>query len=292
MKYWQEIRTAAHVARLGSIRAAARELEIHRATVLRHVDLLESALGIRLFRRHSRGYSPTDAALELLEVAEATESQIAKIAELHRREDDRLSGQVTVTSTLGAARDVLPAIKRLALDHPELQVLLRVSASFLSLENGEADIALRMGDEPDLPNHVVYPLCDVRFGMFASTEYIHRHGAPKNVSELGRHYFAGPISEAPKAGFLRWLVDHVPADRIVVRSNEVELLDEAVFNGTAIGLLASYAAEARGNLVPVLSPEADWTSHVWLVTHESARKVARIQACLKVLQEQAHVFEA
>ncbi|MHA1549670.1 MAG: helix-turn-helix domain-containing protein, partial [Alphaproteobacteria bacterium] len=59
MDNWDEIRTAWMVARHGSLSAAASALGVHHATVLRHVNALEARLGVRLFQRHSRGYTPT-----------------------------------------------------------------------------------------------------------------------------------------------------------------------------------------------------------------------------------------
>ncbi len=77
MENWNEIRTAAQVARSGTISAAADVLGVHRATVNRHIDALESALGAKLFQRHARGFTPTELGRELLRVADATGEQFA-----------------------------------------------------------------------------------------------------------------------------------------------------------------------------------------------------------------------
>ena len=59
MDKWAELRTAYQVARLGTVSAAAEMLGFHRATVNRHIDVLEAALGARIFIRHARGYALT-----------------------------------------------------------------------------------------------------------------------------------------------------------------------------------------------------------------------------------------
>ena len=61
MELWNELRTAMVVARSGTVSAASIELGVHRATVMRHVDALEAAFGSKLFLRHSRGYTLTEA---------------------------------------------------------------------------------------------------------------------------------------------------------------------------------------------------------------------------------------
>ena len=66
---WDEIRTAYQVARLGTVSGAADVLGVHHATVIRHIDALEKRLGTRLFQRHARGYTPTEAGREETRIA-------------------------------------------------------------------------------------------------------------------------------------------------------------------------------------------------------------------------------
>ena len=61
MDNWDEIRTAYQVARMGTVSGAAEVLGVHHATVIRHIDALEARLGVKLFQRHARGYTPTEA---------------------------------------------------------------------------------------------------------------------------------------------------------------------------------------------------------------------------------------
>ena len=80
MDNWDEIRTAYNVARIGTVSGAAEVLGVHHATVIRHIDALEGRLGVKLFQRHARGYTPTEAGQDLLRVAQATDDQFAQLA--------------------------------------------------------------------------------------------------------------------------------------------------------------------------------------------------------------------
>ena len=62
MDNWDEVRTAYQVARMGTVSGAAEVLGVHHATVIRHIDAIESRLAIKLFQRHARGYTPTELA--------------------------------------------------------------------------------------------------------------------------------------------------------------------------------------------------------------------------------------
>jgi len=70
MENWDEVRTAYQVARMGTVSGAAEVLGVHHATVIRHIDAIEARLGVKLFQRHARGYTPTEAGLDLLRVAQ------------------------------------------------------------------------------------------------------------------------------------------------------------------------------------------------------------------------------
>ena len=65
MQNWDEVRTAFHVARLGTVSGAADVLGVHHATVIRHIDALEQRLGVKLFQRHARGYTATQLEISL-----------------------------------------------------------------------------------------------------------------------------------------------------------------------------------------------------------------------------------
>lgn len=79
MQNWDEIKTAFHVARLGTVSAAADVLGVHHSTVIRHIDSLEGRLKVKLFQRHARGYTPTDAGRDVMQVAQATDEQFQQL---------------------------------------------------------------------------------------------------------------------------------------------------------------------------------------------------------------------
>ena len=63
--HWDELRTFLEVMRDGSLSGAGRRLGLAQPTVGRHIDALESALGLPLFARSPRGLAPTEAAANL-----------------------------------------------------------------------------------------------------------------------------------------------------------------------------------------------------------------------------------
>ena len=80
MDKWAELRTAYQVAKLGTVSAAATALGFHRATVNRHIDVLEEEMGARIFIRHARGYTLTELGEDVLRVAQKTEELIEDLS--------------------------------------------------------------------------------------------------------------------------------------------------------------------------------------------------------------------
>ena len=269
MQNWDEIRTAAQVARLGTISAAADALGVHRATVTRHIDALESALGAKLFQRHARGFSPTELGRALLRVADATDAQFGELFRLARGSLAELSGPFTVTSLDVLVPLVLPIVTAFQAEHPGLKVHLVSSDRVLKLEYGEADIAFRIGAKPQHPDNVVLPLRRLSVGLYG----------PKADADR----FAGPGPNAPSTPYFRWLAETVPEDRIVLTSDSIAALWAAVRAGSAAGFMPSAMAE-RSGLVELMRPRDDWQEQVWAVTHVDLHRSAKVQAFVQVMK--------
>jgi len=281
---WDEIRTAYYVARMGTVSGAAEALGVHHATVIRHVDALERRLGARLFQRHARGYTPTEAGEELLRAAQATEE---RFAQLRARIDGRsaeISGDLIVTSVPGFAPMITPALARLMASHPGLVVHLITDVRILRLEYGEAHVAMRAGARPEEPDYVVQPLQSLPVGLFAAEGYVARHGRPAGEADLAGHRFVGPDRTEARPHFFRWLEAKVPRESIIYRSNDFTALEEAVAAGIGLGFMDTYTAERRGGLVEVLPPRPEWSTTLWLVTHVDLHRTPKIQAALAAIK--------
>ena len=74
---------------------------MHHATVIRHIDALEGRLGVKLFQRHARGYTATEAGADLCRVAQTTDDQFAQLAGRIKGQGDAVRGELVVTSLSG-----------------------------------------------------------------------------------------------------------------------------------------------------------------------------------------------
>ena len=134
MDKWNEIKTAYQVARLGTISAAAEELGVHRATVLRHIDALEAELDEKLFQRHSRGYIPTESGLDLMRVAKATDEQFNQFIGRSQGRTQQLTGDFIVTSLDAISSLIIPSLAIFQAQNPKITVRYLTGIKLFKLE--------------------------------------------------------------------------------------------------------------------------------------------------------------
>ncbi|MFC7703033.1 LysR family transcriptional regulator [Plastorhodobacter daqingensis] len=283
---WDEIRTAYHVARLGTVSGAAEALGVHHATVIRHIDALEKRLGARLFQRHARGYTPTEAGLDLLQVAQATEDQFSQLAGRIRGRGDGVTGDLIVTSVPELRGFITPALVGLQRDHPGLLVRFLTDQRLFRLEYGEAHVAIRAGSAPDQPDNVVQPFVQLRHALYATRDYLDAAGLPESDEDFSHHRFVGSNSET-RAPFFRWMHQTLPPQAISFRGTDTQTMQEAVLNGAGIGFFPLHEAARHPALVQVAAPRDAWTAPLWLVTHVDLHRTPKVQAVLHALKEAA-----
>jgi len=284
MDNWMAVRTALYVARYGTVSAAANELQIHRATVIRHIDELESVLGGKLFQRHARGYHLTEAGQDLLKVASTTEDQLRDLAGRIRGKASNLNGKLIVTSVEIMDDYLLPVVETFQSQNPDVSVELLISNSVLKLEYGEAHVALRAGRKPNHPDNVVLPFLTLQTGLYAHQSYLDRHGTFNGIEDAERHFFIGDPSESTDVPFRLWMRKAVPSANIVFTSNKTSTQRKAVHAGLGIGFLPKDQAEANPDLVEVMPAMRSWMTRFWITTHVDLHRTAKVQAFLALFK--------
>ena len=284
MDNWDEIRTAFQVARLGTVSGAADVLGVHHATVIRHVDALETRLGVKLFQRHARGYTATEAGQDLLRVAQATDDQFSQLAGRIKGRGNDVSGELVVTTIEGLSDLMMPVLTKFQNDHPDVILKYLTSARLFRLEYGEAHVAIRAGSPPSQPDNVVQPFAQLQFAIYGSREYIDTYGMPSLSDNMEGHRFVGSDDPASRAPFARWMRETIPERQVVFRSGDPQATRQAIFNGIGLGFLRTYECETR-DLVEVHPPLPDWESRLWLVTHMDLHRTNKVQTFLRYLKD-------
>lgn len=284
MEHWTEIRTAFVVAQLGTISAAAEALGVHRATVNRHIDLLEQRFSTKLFQRHARGYEPTDAGRDLFEIAKRADEMFSDLQGRLRGQAEQLTGVLNITSLAGVAAMIMPVIRVFKARHPDITVTFLAEERLAKLEYGEAHIAIRAGRKPQDDDYVVKPFRRIDFAIYASQTYIDTYGRP-TVDNLHKHHFAGSHKGPAPLPYTKWTAEHVPQQAISLETADPQAVRSAVELGMAIGFLSTMTRSPMDDLVKVIEAQDDLSVMLWLVTHVDLHRTAKVQAFLSALKD-------
>lgn len=286
MENWDEIRTAFQVARMGTVSGAAEVLGVHHATVIRHIDALEGQLGVKLFQRHARGYTATEAGEDLLRVAQATDDQFAQLAGRIKGRGADVSGDLVVTSLVSLAAQIAPMLAAFQQQNKDVVVRYLTGDRLFRLEYGEAHVAIRAGLAPDQPDNVVQHLLDMQVGAYASRAYVAEHGKPEGPEDYARHRFVGTESRESRAPYYVWLQDNVPEESVTFRCTDTRAATAAIEAGAGIGFLNQTIAKKSPDLVEIHAPRPEWAAPLWLVTHVDLHRTSKVQALSRFIKEQ------
>ena len=280
MKNWDDLRYFLAVARKGSIRGAAAGLKVNHSTVSRRIDAFEKKLDVRLFERLSTGYLITQAGEEMLQSAEQVEGEIAAIDRRVVGRDARLSGLLRVTLHESLAQKLLmPDLAVFCETYPGIELELIVSQSMANLAKREADVAIRISNDP--PDTLVgRRVLKYAAAIYASKDYLSRHDftcGGKNLTWIG---WNDAVSDP------QWVRDspypEAPA-RNRIFNPQAQL--EATKAGMGLSMLPCFMGDTEPTLRRVPPATTSPGRDIWLLTHEDLRNTARVRRFLDFMAE-------
>lgn len=280
---WEDLKYFLSVARAGQILSASRRLGVSQATLNRRVTALEKALSVTLFNRTTAGCELTDEGQKLLVRAERVESETLGMSEDTQNVDKEICGTVRIGAPDGFGVSFLaPRLGQLLDMHPKLTVqLVPVPLSF-SLSRREADIAITVG-RPKKGLLRTKKLVDYSLGLYASTDYLKRHGAPKQILDLRQHLLIGHVEDLIYSEELDYSTElwreWSPAIEISGSLGQLE----AVRAGAGIGILHKFMVSADSGLEAVL-PELNVRRGYWVAWHQSNRDSLLIRTVASFLE--------
>lgn len=249
------------VAELGTLQAAALQLDISNSAATRHIRALENRLNVRLIERTTRRLALTPIGIEyykkcklLLTELHQTEAQITASA-------TEPQGTVTISSSISfAIMHLTPLIPKFNQHYPKIKIKLIGANHYLDIIDSNIDIAIRTREfEPD-SNLTIRKLATTRRILAASYDYIQQHGKPENIEELQHHQLLlYQYANHPRQLNFK---NQAQSKQIVVtpllESNDGQILRAAALNGVGIliqPLYIIYSDIVNGRLIPILT---DW----------------------------------
>jgi DNA-binding transcriptional LysR family regulator len=236
-----------------SISAAARVLNLPRATLSRRLSAFEANLGVRLLHRRTNRLILTDAGEKLRQRAQRILADLDATWNAVRRLDDTPRGLLRVSVT---GPHFAKLFTDFLCDFPEVRLEVQSTTRHVDLLTEGVDVAIRIGPVKD-QNLIARYLHSDRLVAAASPAYLKCFGSPEKAEALAAHNcvvgFAGEWTPSRSWPLLN-------GSNIAVggrlSANEIGLVMTAALEGIGIALLPSAVAAQHfqnGSLIPVLT---------------------------------------
>jgi len=179
------------IARSGSLTKAESLSGVSKATLSRQLTRLEELLGAQLLLRSPRRISLTEAGHAFLARGEGLLDEVKGRLEEASTEIHALttgvSGSLSLLSDTQFSTSFVCHVVKLFLEaHPDVRCQLDVANGFHAPRIADVDCYV-CSEPPDAPNLVARLLGRLNYGLYASPQYLARHGMPSSPDELEAH---------------------------------------------------------------------------------------------------------
>ncbi len=245
-----------HIVQQGGLSGAARYLSLPAATVTRRLQKLEQRLGCQLLHRSARQCVLTQEGevyyqtyADLVEQFEQAEEQLSE-------DMKQLRGRLKVLAPMNVSHGLLrPMWLGFTRSYPDIQLELNLSNQLQDIINSKADIALRVGPQPDSQLYQ-QKLGQVDTIMVASPQYLADLDEPQQPSMLKDYRTVGTTL------LPTWKLSHVESGvsqevfpRFSTVLNDTSFAKYMVCDGQGISLLPTTEVQPEldaGQLVCIL----------------------------------------
>lgn len=250
------------IARRGSFRAAAIDLNMSNTALSHTIGRLESGLGVRLFNRTTRSVSLSDAGRDFVERVAPALAEIRAAMDAVRSRRETPSGMLRINASVQAGREIALPVLTFLRRYPEMRVDLVTEGRLVDIVAEGFDLGIRPADL--VPRDMIaLPLGKPqRYAVVASPGWLSTHPVPLTPADL-------PLQDCirvrlPSGALFRWLFER-GGEQVQIDAKGRLTLDEAaialtaVQDGAGIGFFIEQDVIddiATGRLIRLLE---DWT---------------------------------
>ncbi len=280
------------LARLASLSAAARALDLTPPAATRRLAQMEEKLSVRLVNRTTRTVSLTAEGEIYLQHATRILSQVQAMEDAVSSSGAAPRGLLRVNASLGFGRTTIaPLVSKFANAYPDVEVQFEVTDKPIDLIEHGFDLAIRFGELPDQRLNARRIMSNRRF-LCASPVYLERHGTPEKVADLAQHRCIVHRQNDDAYGIWRFVREHhSEAVKVhgMLSSNDGDIVLGWALDGHGILIrsewdLAKYVESGRLKVVlrDFVLPDAD----LFVYYPSRQNQATRVRAFIDFLVEQ------
>lgn len=259
----EDIEVYVEVVKSRSFTRAAKSLGKPISTVSAKVARLEEQLGVTLLLRTTRQVSVTSEGEIYYNYCVRALAELSEAEQELAHGSKEPAGILHLTAPADLAQSVLaPVIETYFSRYPSVSVDLMVTNRKVDLAGEGVDLAVRVGDLAD-SGLIARKFLDTRAGLWASFDYLDRHGTPHTIKDLANHQMVQMKLAQRQLKLMdsnNVAVEYDFSSRL--STDDMQSCRMFIENGAGIGILPDFIGKigARtGQLIRVL-PELSSTS--------------------------------
>ena len=278
MANWDLVRIFLEVARIGSFRAAAEQLNMSANFLSKRISLLEGAYKTTLMTRHVDGIRLTPEGRQVLESAKLMEEASFGLDRALSQTTPALSGEVRLAVTEGLGTFWLaPRLVEFQRVYPGLLVDLKCEMRSADVLRLEADVAVQL-ENPDQPDLKRIKIGRLHIMPFVSPSYVDIYGMPKNADDIRQNHRI-VLQDADQTRGKEIYDKYAGREQVgfvAMRNNVSTAHLWSIAKGAGIGWLPTYVPALGDPLIP-LDIGVKFELDIWLAYHPDAKKIPRVK---------------
>ena len=278
LRDWAGARSFLEVVRSGSLRSAAKALNVSVNTLRNQIDEFEREVGFKLFTRHVDGVRLTEEGELLVGAVKRMETASYEIARV-RNLGVAIHGEVRISVTEGLGTFwIAPRLVEFQRAYPSLLIDMRCMMHPADILRLESDIAIQI-TRPEVKDLRMVKLGRMHAMPFAAPEYLDAYGRPKNITELTKHRLVLQVADQITSAeqYSRLFGDTPQVGMVAFRLNVSSAHYWVIARGGGIGMLPTYAQAIGGRVVPVDVEGVRIAQDIWLSYHPDTAKIPRVR---------------
>lgn len=258
-----ELEAVLAVARHGSFRAAAAELEMSTSALSQSVAALEARIGTRLFHRTTRSVRLTESGERFVTEVGPAMASIRGAVERAGESATEPTGALRLNTSAGAAHRLMkPLLIPYMQRYPRVRLELVTEARLIDIVHEGYDAGFRTLDIVPGDMVAVPTGPRIRHVVVGSPSYFAKHGRPRHPGDLVSH--VAIRARMPSGHIYRWDFERHGETQVVevagvITLDEPNLMREAALAGLGLTYLSDHDVAAdlsAGRLEGVLE---EWT---------------------------------
>lgn len=174
------------IAELGSLSAAARDLNLSPSAVSKNLAQLEERLGVLLVKRTTRSLTLTEGGRLFLERATSILSDVENTLDT-ARQFGLPHGNLKLSSSIAfGTKQLTNIVGRYLESYPEVNANIILDDRYVNLSEEDFDVALRITADTHW-GYAARKLAPIRWLYCASPEYLANHGRIEDPQDLAHH---------------------------------------------------------------------------------------------------------